>query len=228
MMSNKTVDCPIVTLDVAVDKGRIPSMPRALFEGRIVVIQTKKEVAKAVSFLKSQEILGLDTETRPSFNKNISYKVSLLQISTLEICFLFRLNYIGLPSDIISLLSSDRNLKIGLSFKDDVHMLHQRADFEMGRMVELQKMASDFGITDKSLQKLYANLFHQRISKTQRLSNWEAEVLSDAQNQYAATDAWACVRIYNEFQRLKHFHNYVLTSEKKHLEMIDKTIKDLL
>lgn len=221
-------DCaPFVTLEVAIDKRKIPAMPRARFDGRIVVVQTKAEMSKAVSYLRRQPVLGLDTETRPSFSKRTSYKVSLLQVSAGDICFLFRLNYIGLPQELVSLLGSDDNLKIGLSFKDDVRMLHQRAEFKMGRMVELQKLASEFGVTDKSLQKLYANLFHQRISKSQRLSNWEADVLSDAQKQYAALDAWACVRIYDEFLRLRHSHNYTLTSEKMQMDMVDKVTKDL-
>ncbi len=223
------MDCdPFVTLEVAIDKRKIPAMPRARFDGRIVVVQTKAEMSKAVSYLKRQPVLGLDTETRPSFSKRTSYKVSLLQVSAWDICFLFRLNYIGLPQELVSLLCGDDNLKIGLSFHDDVRMLHQRAEFKMGRMVELQKMASEFGITDKSLQKLYANLFHQRISKSQRLSNWEADVLSDAQKQYAALDAWACLRIYKEFLRLRHSHSYTLTSEKMQMDMVDKVTRDLV
>ena len=148
----------------------------------------------------------------------------MLQVSSDNICFLFRLNLIGLPAELISFLEEDTPIKIGISFHDDVRMLHQRASFEMGKWVELQKMVGLFGIADRSLQKIYANLFHQRISKTQRLSNWEADVLSDGQKQYAAIDAWACIRIYRELMNMRMNHNYVLATETSMLSMIDHVV----
>ena len=69
--------------------------------------------------------------------------------------------------------------------------------------IELQEYVRAFGIQDKSLQKIYAILFGEKISKSQRLSNWEAETLTEPQKLYAATDAWACLNIYNKLQELK-------------------------
>ncbi len=108
-----------------------------------------------------------------------------------------------MPPCIIRLLSDNNNIKVGLSWHDDIRMLRHRAEFTPGHFIELQEMVSDFGIKDLSLQKLYANIFGQKISKSQRLSNWEADVLTEAQKRYAATDAWACVMLYEEFLRLK-------------------------
>ena len=201
-------------------------MPRALFEGKIVVVQTAREAQKAVDFLKRQPILGLDTETRPNFKKNMDHKVCLLQVSTLEIAFLFRLNFFGLTPEVMEMLSSNDNIKVGLSFQDDVRALHKRADFKMGQYVELQKIVGEFGITDKSLQKLYANLFKQRISKGQRLSNWEVDVLSESQKRYAATDAWACVKIYNYLQELKRNHDFKVISGVSQSKIVDQVVED--
>jgi len=170
----------------------------------------------------------LDTETRPNFKKNSEHKVALLQVSTLEICFLFRLNFIDLPFEILELLSDDSIMKVGLSFQDDLRAMHKRAQFKMGQYVELQKFVGEFGITDKSLQKLYANFFHLRISKGQRLSNWEADVLSESQKRYAATDAWACVKIYNYLEELKRTHDYSVVSAVSELKMVDSVVKDNL
>lgn len=186
------------------DKALIAEMPRVLFEGRVIVIQSLEEAEKAVSYLKSRSILGLDTETKPNFKRGVGMNpVALLQISSHGTCFLFRLNMIGLPECLVELLKGDVPLKVGLSLHDDFRMLNRRVKFTPGHHVELQSLAHEMGITDMSLQKLYANIFGQKISKAQQLSNWEAPVLSDAQKRYAATDAWACVRLYEEMMMLQ-------------------------
>ncbi len=192
------------------DKKQIAKLPRVMFEGATVVVVSNLEAKKAVNFLLKQPILGIDTETRPSFKKGKQNVVSLLQVATKNICFLFRLNYIGLTEDIVRLLEDNTVPKVGLSLHDDVLSLHKRGDFKPGLFIDLQDHMRELGIEDMSLQKLYANLFGQKISKTQQLSNWEADVLNDKQKSYAATDAWACVMIYEEFLRLKTTGDYSL------------------
>ena len=181
-----------------ITKAEIAAMPKVLFPGRIFVIYTESEAEKAVAYLKDQRIVGVDTETRPSFKRGTTHKVALLQISTQDTCFLFRLNRIGMPDSLQEFLMSD-TLKIGLSLKDDFNSLRKREDVhpDRGNWIELQDYVGRFGIADRSLQKIFANLFGQKISKSQRLSNWEAEVLSEGQKLYAAPDPWACVEIYN-------------------------------
>ena len=184
-------------------------MPKVLFPGRIFVVYTESDAEKAVAYLKDQRIVGVDTETRPSFKRGTTHKVALLQISTQDTCFLFRLNRIGMPDSLQEFLMSD-TLKIGLSLKDDFNSLRKRQDMhpDRGNWIELQEYVGKFGIEDRSLQKIYANLFGEKISKNQRLSNWEADVLSEGQKLYAATDAWACVEIYNCLSELESTGNY--------------------
>lgn len=192
------------------EKSLISSLPVAQFQGRIIVVLTPGETEKAVRFLLTQSILGFDTETRPSFKRGNQHKVSLLQVSTPHICFLFRLNHTGLTNSLIQLLEDNNVLKIGLSWHDDVNSLQKLRKFNAGTFIEIQDLVRDIGIEDMSLQKLYANLFGQKISKRQQLSNWEADVLLDKQKAYAATDAWACIQIYNEIIRLKETGDYNL------------------
>ena len=184
-------------------------MPKVLFEGRIFVIYTEADADKAVEYLKTQQIVGVDTETRPSFKRGTTHKVALLQIATADTCFLFRLNRIGMPASLQDFLMSD-TLKIGLSLKDDFMMLRRRKNMhaEEGNWIELQDYVGRFGIEDRSLQKIYANLFGQKISKNQRLSNWEAETLTEGQMKYAATDAWACVEIYRCLEEMERTGDY--------------------
>ena len=192
------------------DKKWISNLPLVNFKGKIVVVIHPDEIPKAVDFLLQNPVLGIDTETRPSFKKGRSHRVSLLQVSTLDTCFLFRLNLTGITPDIIRLLEDVKVPKIGLSLHDDMLSLHKRAPFTPGNFIDLQHHMKEMGIEDMSLQKLYANLFHQKISKAQQLSNWEADILTEKQKIYAATDAWACIMLYFEYQRLCATGDYEL------------------
>ena len=192
------------------DKKQIAQLPRVTFGGRIVVVLSEHEAEKAVSYLLSCDILGVDTETRPSFKKGRMHEVALLQVSSRDVCFLFRLNLIGLTPAIIRLLEDTTVPKVGLSLHDDMFMLHRRAAFVPGWFVDLQNVVQQVGIEDLSLQKLYANIFGQRIVKRQQLSNWEADVLDEKQKAYAATDAWTCIMLYEEIQRLIETREYDL------------------
>ena len=192
------------------DKKLIASLPVASFSGRIIVILTAGEAERAVRYLLSRPLLGLDTETRPSFKKGDMHSVALLQVATEDICFLFRLNYTGLTPSLKHLLEDDTVNKVGLSWHDDLNSLHKLGDFTPGRFTEIQNMVKLLGIEDLSLQKLYANLFGKKISKRQQLSNWEADILSDKQKLYAATDAWACINIYKELVRIHETGDYEL------------------
>lgn len=192
------------------DKKKIPDLPRVLFPGRIIVILTAGEAEKAVDYLMKADILGFDTETRPVFKRGKQNKVGLLQVSTEDTCFLFRLNNMGLCPAIVRLLETTDVIKIGLSWHDDIASLRKRGDFEPKGFFELQDHMKELGILDMSLAKLYANLFGERISKREQLSNWDSDVLSDKQKGYAATDAWACVRLYKEYLRLKETKDYEL------------------
>jgi len=167
------------------------------FDGRIIVIQSLKEAKKAVKYLSKYSIIGFDTESRPSFKKGMRYSIALIQLSTEDTCFLFRLNIIGFPQCLIDLLMNANIKKVGLSLRDDFASMNRRQVFTPCGFIDLQKMAQEHGITDIiSLQKFYAILFNKRISKNQQLSNWEADVLTDSQKKYAALDAWACLKIY--------------------------------
>ncbi len=190
------------------DKNELNNLPVASFKGRIIVILTEQAAEKAVDYLLASDILGVDTETRPTFRKGQTCRVALLQVSNRDTCFLFRLNMIGLCAPVKRLLENVDVPMVGLSWHDDLHGLHKCGQFTPGRFIELQDMVGLIGIKDLSLQKVWANLFSEKISKRQRLTNWESQVLSDAQKKYAALDAWACIQIYDEINRLNSTHDY--------------------
>ena len=181
---------------IAIDKTLIQEMPIEVFPGRMHIIDSMLNLNAAINVLRKADIVGFDTETRPAFHKGERHKVALIQLSTKDDCFLFRVNKIGIPDRLAEYLSDESCLKIGLSIHDDFRQISKISDLKPAGFVELQKMVGDYLISDMSLQKIYAILFQKKISKSQRLSNWEATELTHAQQTYASIDAWACINIY--------------------------------
>ena len=189
-------------------KEEVNEMPKVVFEGQMFVVDTPEQADFAVRYLSQFDLLGIDSETRPAFKRGEIHKVALLQIATDERCYMFRLNKFGMTLPLINLMENPHIVKVGLSLRDDFMMLHQRAEFEPRGVIELQTYVTQFGIKDLSLQKIYANLFGQKISKAQRLSNWEADELTIPQQQYASIDAWACIQIYRKLEELRKSGDY--------------------
>lgn len=192
-------------MNISISKQQLGALPSAQYSGRIVVVENPDDAETAVAELRKADLIGFDTETRPAFKKGQNYKVALVQLATHDTCYLFRLNKIGFPLSLQTLLQDRGPIKVGLSIHDDFRNLRKWADIEPGGFVELQQYATRWNISDKSLSKLYGILFGQRLSKTQRLTNWEADTLTAAQQHYAALDAMACLRIY-EFLRDGNFN----------------------
>ena len=169
-------------------------LPAVEFRGEIRIVEHERDIAAACKTLAEQPVIGFDTETRPSFRPGVTFRVSLLQLSTPTVCYLFRLNKIPLAKPILQLLEDRRVLKIGADVAGDLRSLRQIRHFRDGGFVDLQGIAPEWGIGEKSLRKLSAIVLGRRVSKAQRLSNWEAATLTDKQQLYAATDAWVCTR----------------------------------
>ncbi len=198
---------------ISISPEEIEKYELAAFPGEIQVIDCEGEAfKKAVSFLRRQKVLGFDTETRPVFSPDQPHHpVALLQLSGPGKAFLFRLMHLGIPQALCDVLANPDILKIGAAVGDDVRGLQKIQPFEAHGFVDLQKMVWEYGIRDKSVKKMSAIILGVRISKTQQLSNWEAEILSEPQCKYAATDAWVCREMYF---RLKRAKKHPLTPEQ--------------
>lgn len=178
-------------------KEELAAMPAETYTGRIELVQTMPAAQKAMRFLMDCSLVGFDTETRPSFRKGQLHNVALMQLSTDNICFLIRLNRLGLFDELREFLETDKITKIGLSTKDDFGVLNRLGHVEPKGFIELQSLVKQYGIGEASLSKIYGVLYGKRISKGQRLTNWEATELTAAQQRYAALDARACLKIYH-------------------------------
>ncbi|MEA4935395.1 MAG: 3'-5' exonuclease [Paludibacter sp.] len=203
-----------------ISKEEVNTLPVAIFEGRITVVDDLSKVHEAIAVLNQQKIVGIDTETKPSFKKGLLHKVALLQISTSDQCFLFRLNMIPFPKELGVFLSDVSIKKIGLALKDDFAALNKHHTFKPANIVDLQSIVKSYGILEMGLQKIYAIIFHQKISKSQRLTNWESPVLTDQQLRYAATDAWAALIIYQALMKEKKL-------TKKEIELLETSVAEV-
>jgi ribonuclease D len=180
----------------AVEDEYIKSLPAGSFTGPVYVIDHPGIPDEVKEALNSTSVLGFDTETKPSFKKGRFHQVALLQISTSDKAFLFRLNKISLPSFVIDILEDPSVVKVGVALKDDLNALLKLTPFKPQGFIDLQQFVKQFGIEDNGLKKLVANILGFRISKRFQTSNWEQEVLGPEQLSYAATDAWVCQQIY--------------------------------
>lgn len=192
-------------IKISIPKERLAEMPVVDFELPITIVDSEPKAKLALEAICREQTVGFDTETRPTFRKGQSHNVALIQVSTPTQNFLFRIHKLGLFEGIKEFMENPEIKKIGLSLKDDFLMLHKLSGFEPQGFVDLQDYVKAFNIQDASLQKIYGILFGKRISKGQRLTNWEAPELSEAQCRYAALDAWACLHIYN-YLRSGGFH----------------------
>lgn len=199
-----------------ITKEEVNQMPVVAFDGKITLVDDVSKVQVAIEELRRSEVVGIDTETKPSFTRGMHHKVSLVQISTTEHCFLFRLNKIPFPQELADYLADENIKKIGLALRDDFNGLIRQRHFKPANFVDLQSIVRNYGILELGLQKVFAVVFGRKISKAQRLTNWENAELTDQQQIYAATDAWASLLIYLQ----------LIKEKKLTKKQIDKLLAD--
>ena len=176
-------------------------LPSSQFDGLIDVVDNQGSYERAIRALERESILGFDTETRPVFKRGMSASVALLQMSTNDVTWLFRLNMIGLPVELANVLANPKIMKVGLAIRDDLRGLCRRRSFTPANCVDVQAMARELGIEEQSLKKMAAQVLGVKVSKRQRLTNWENETLTKAQCLYAATDSWISLKLYEALSK---------------------------
>ena len=178
-------------------------MPLTRFEGEVVIVDAPEQVEDAMAYLNRQKMVGVDTESRPSFKRGVHYPTALVQIASHERCYLFRLTHVGMPQALADLFANPKICKVGLAFRDDLNGLRRRRDFKPQNCIDLQSIVGKYGILDLGLQKIFAICFEKKISKSQQLTNWENSHLTPEQARYASTDAWATLLIYKDLLSTK-------------------------
>ncbi|HOP05035.1 MAG TPA: 3'-5' exonuclease [Tenuifilaceae bacterium] len=180
----------------SIDNESVAQLPRIFYEGQIVVINSEDEIRRWLPELLKEKIIGFDTETKPSFKKGESNSIALLQLATEKLALLIRVKHTGFPKELIKLVENPQILKIGAAIHDDLKSMSKIAKFKHEGFIDLQQVVPNYGIENLSVRKMAAIVLGKKVSKSQQLSNWDAPSLSEAQQQYAAIDAWVCREIY--------------------------------
>jgi len=189
-------------IPLKISKNEVNELPLGQFQGEIHLIDDMQLIPDVVGELRQYVRIGFDTETRPAFKKGVSYDVSLLQLSTLDTAFLFRLNHIGFPDSIKRILEDPNIVKIGAAVRDDLKALRKlNENFTPMSFFDLNEELKKIGFHNVGVRNLSAMVLNIRISKSEQVSNWEAEMLTEKQKLYAATDAWACLEIFEELNQ---------------------------
>ena len=184
-----------------VTKEEINELPLIRYEGKVEVVTTAAELAEALADMQQHQVLGFDTESRPSFRKGEYYPISLVQIATPGLVYLIRINKTGFTPGLKSLFENPKVIKAGISILDDLRELQKLAYFKPGGVIEMNQVAQAAGIKNIGVRSLSAIILGVRISKSQQTSNWERDELSKSQVYYAATDAWVCLQLYEKLER---------------------------
>ena len=192
-----------MTYAESISNEEINALPAGAFDGKIIVVDSKETMKAAYDHLCRCDVIGFDTETRPAFQKGRINKMALVQLASENTAFLVRINKIPLSKKMLSLFENDKVIKVGASIRDDIKGIQKQTSFKPGGFVDIQSIVAHYGIQDISVRKVSAIVLGIRISKAQRLSNWEAQALTPAQQLYAATDAWTCREIYQKLTERK-------------------------
>lgn len=180
-----------------IEKSHLQQLPLIRFDGDIEVIEDIDDLEDVIHLLGQESILGFDTETKPTFNKGEYNHTALMQFATLEKAYLLRIHKIGIPNRIKKILENENILKIGISLRDDIKDLRKIRPFEPRGFIDLNGIAKELGITQIGIKSLTGIFLEKRVSKNQQTSNWENVELTYAQQRYAATDAWVCMKMYD-------------------------------
>ncbi|MFC5624913.1 3'-5' exonuclease [Algoriphagus winogradskyi] len=188
-------------IPLKITKEEVNNLPLGQFEGEMFLIDKLEDVEEVAEFLVQQRVLGFDTETKPAFKKGVTNQVSLLQLSTSTQAFLFRLNEIGFPDSIRNILEKESIVKVGAAVHDDIKGLAKLTDsFYANSFFDLNDELKRVGFINIGVRNLCAMVLGIRISKSEQVSNWEAEKLTVKQQRYAATDAWGCLEIFKKLK----------------------------
>jgi ribonuclease D len=185
-----------------ISKEDLANLPIRRYEGKVSLVQTAQDLEQARADIRQERIVGLDTETRPSFKKGEVHLPCLVQAATAQAVYLFQLSRLDVFPALVELLAKPTIVKTGVGLAHDLRQLKLVFPFTVENVVDLGVIARRRGLAQTGVRNLAGMLLDFRIPKGNRTSNWAAPRLSPAQINYAATDAWASRELYLRFETL--------------------------
>jgi ribonuclease D len=186
----------------SITREDLANLPIRRYEGVVSLVETLKDLEQARADIRQERIVGLDTETRPSFSKGESHLPCLVQAATARAVYLFQLSRLDVFPALAELLAKPEIVKTGVGLAYDLQRLKLVFPFTVESALDLGVVARRRGLGQTGVRNLAGMFLGFRIPKGNRTSNWAAPRLSPAQVAYAATDAWACRELYLRFESL--------------------------
>ena len=166
----------------------------------IELVATAEHAARALAALGRLDVVGFDTESKPTFLKNeVSSGPHTLQLATLDHAWVFQLHDADCRAAAASLLASSALTKVGFGLSSDRTQIRAKLGVEPQAVIDLDLVFRRRGYKNSvGVKTAVALVFGQRFSKSrkQSTSNWSSKHLSEGQLRYAANDAWAAMRVY--------------------------------
>jgi ribonuclease D len=186
----------------SISREDMAKLPIRRYAGKLCVVATPQDLAHALADLRAEAVVGLDTETRPTFRKGEVHLPCLVQAATAHAVYLFPLRHPDAFPVLAELLSEPRIVKAGVGLAQDLRALRQVFAFVEKNLLDLGSVARARGLEQSGVRNLAGMFLGFRIPKGGSTSNWAAPQLTAAQLTYAATDAWACRELFLRFQSL--------------------------
>ncbi|MDH3287510.1 MAG: 3'-5' exonuclease domain-containing protein 2 [Betaproteobacteria bacterium] len=186
----------------SISKEDIANLPIRRYEGKVSLVTTLHDLQEAREDIREERVVGLDTETRPSFRKGENHLPCLVQAATARAVYLFQLSRLDVFPALVELLAKPDLAKAGVALAHDLRQLKLVFPFTVENVVDLGVVARRRGLGQTGVRNLAGMFLGFRIPKGNRTSNWAAPRLSPAQITYAATDAWACRELFLRFESL--------------------------
>jgi ribonuclease D len=186
----------------SISREAMGDLPIRRYDGEVSIVTTAQDLDRASADIRGERVIGIDTETRPAFNKGESYLPCLVQVATARAVYLFQLSRADAFPSLAELLEDSRIVKTGVGLAYDLRSLRQVFPFEERTVLDLGLVARRAGFSQTGVRNLAGIFLGFRIPKGNRTSNWAARNLSPAQIIYAATDAWACRELFLRFETL--------------------------
>lgn len=177
-------------------------LPMRTYSGPIVMVATPSDLKRAMKSIRKSKVVGLDTETKPTFKKGQRYLPCLVQVAAASAVFLFQLKRMSFSDALSEMLQDSSLVKAGIGLANDFTKLQEVFPFDAKNIVDLSLIAQKQGMKRSSVRYLSAEFLGFRISKGPATSNWANPRLTKRQITYAATDAWICRELYMRFQKL--------------------------
>jgi RNA polymerase sigma factor for flagellar operon FliA len=170
---------------------------------QVRLVRTPEEAARALADMSSRDVIGFDTESKPTFRKGEeSTGPHLLQFATDETAYLFQAARPDATAPLLdtlrALLESPTLLKVGFGLTDDLRRVRTKFGIEPNNVLDLSTALRIDKKHTLGAKSAVARYFGKTLQKSRRITttNWSLPTLTDKQILYAADDAHVALRIY--------------------------------